>query len=53
MDILTIALPTGRLWDGAAEMLRRAGIPLAPSSASRQLLIELPGGVRVLATKPT
>ncbi len=53
MDVLTIALPTGRLWDDAAQMLRRAGIPLAPSSGSRQLLIDLPGGVRVLATKPT
>ncbi len=53
MDVLTIALPSGRLWDDAAQLLRRAGIPLAPSSASRQLLIDLPGGVRVLATKPT
>lgn len=53
MDVLTVALPTGRLWDDAAQMLRRAGIPLAPSSGSRQLLIDLPGGVRVLATKPT
>jgi len=53
MDVLTIALPTGRLWDDAAQMLRRAGIPLALSSGNRQLLIDLPGGVRVLATKPT
>ena len=53
MELLTIALPTGRLWDDAAEMLRRAGIPLDRSPAGRQLLIDLPGGIRVLATKPT
>ena len=53
MEPLTIALPTGRLWDEAAEMLRRAGIPLDRSRAGRQLLIDLPGGIRVLATKPT
>lgn len=53
MDGLTIALPTGRLWDDASEMLRRAGVALGPAAGSRQLLIECPGGVRVLATKPT
>jgi ATP phosphoribosyltransferase len=52
MDGLTIALPTGRLWDDAAGMLRRAGIALGHMAGSRQLLIECPGGVRVLATKP-
>ncbi len=53
METLTVALPTGRLWDEAAEMLRRAGIPLDQAAGNRQLLIEFPGGVRVLATKPT
>lgn len=53
MDLLTIALPTGRLWSDAAEMLRRAGIPIDRSPAGRQLLIDLPNGVRILATKPT
>jgi ATP phosphoribosyltransferase len=52
VDPLTIALPTGRLWSDAAETLRRAGIPLERSPAGRQLLIDLPTGVRVLATKP-
>lgn len=52
MSRLTIALPTGRLWDEAAQVLGRIGIVLDRSSADRQLLIEFPDGVRVLATKP-
>lgn len=53
MDTLTIALPTGRLWDDAVDLLRRIGLPLDPTGERRRLLVELPGGVRVIAAKPT
>lgn len=53
MDPLTIALPTGRLWSGAIDLLRRVGLPLDPMGEGRRLLVELPGGVRVIAAKPT
>ncbi len=53
MDTLTIAAPTGRLWEGAASLLRQAGLPLDPSGESRGLLVEFPGGTRVIAAKPT
>ncbi|MGH2375309.1 MAG: ATP phosphoribosyltransferase [bacterium] len=53
MDTLTIALPTGRLWDGAVDLLRRVGLPLDPTGEGRRLVVELPGGVRVIAAKPT
>ncbi|HET8679144.1 MAG TPA: ATP phosphoribosyltransferase [bacterium] len=53
MDTLTVALPTGRLWDGAVDLLRRIGLPLDPTGERRRLLVELPGGVRVIAAKPT
>lgn len=53
MDTLTIALPTGRLWEGAVDMLRRIGLPLGPLGDGRRLLIELSGDVRVIAAKPT
>ncbi len=53
MNRLTIALPTGRLWDEAAQVLERSGIVLDRSAADRQLLMEFPDEVRVLATKPS
>lgn len=53
MDSLTIALPTGRLWGDAVDLLRRIGLPLDPTGERRRLLVELPGGVRVIAAKPT
>lgn len=53
MDTLTIAVPTGRLWDGAARLLRRTGLPADPSGEGRRLLVEFPGGTRVIAAKPT
>ena len=53
MDSLTIALPTGRLWGDAVDLLRRIGLPLDPTGERRRLLVELRGGVRVIAAKPT
>ncbi|MGH2403456.1 MAG: ATP phosphoribosyltransferase [bacterium] len=53
METLTIALPTGRLWEGAADLLRGIGLPLDPTGEGRGLLVELPGGIRVIAAKPT
>lgn len=53
MDPLTIALPTGRLWNGTIDLLRRVGLPLETMGEGRRLLVELPGGVRVIAAKPT
>ncbi len=53
MDALTIAVPTGRLWEGATDLLRRIGLSLDPSGESRRLLIELGDGARVIAAKPT
>ncbi len=52
MDSLTIAVPTGRLMDGAASLLARLGLPLDRSGEDRRLLVEFPGSVRVLVTKP-
>jgi ATP phosphoribosyltransferase len=52
MDSLTIAVPTGRLMDGAASLLARIGLPLDLSGEDRRLLVEFPGSVRVLVTKP-
>lgn len=53
MDTLTIAVPTGRLWDGAAALLRQVGLPLDPSGEGRRLVVEFPSGMRVIAAKPT
>ncbi len=53
MDPLTIALPTGRLWNDAIDLLRRIGLPLDSMGEGRRLLVELPGGARVIAAKPT
>ncbi len=53
MDTLTIAVPTGRLMEGAAELLARAGLALDRSGEDRRLLVEFPGSMRVLLTKPT
>ncbi|MBI3998614.1 MAG: ATP phosphoribosyltransferase [Armatimonadetes bacterium] len=52
MDTLTIALPTGRLWEEAAVLLQQVGLPVDRSGEGRRLLVEFPGGVRVLAAKP-
>jgi ATP phosphoribosyltransferase len=53
MTPLTIAVPTGRLRDGATTLLAAAGIAMEPTGGDRRLLVDLPGGIRVLAAKPT
>ena len=53
MDSLTIAVPTGRLLDGAATLLQTVGLPLDGLGEDRRLLIEFPGAARVLIAKPT
>jgi len=51
MDPLTLALPTGRLFDDAVGLLRRLQI-LAGAPVERSLVVEGMGGVRVLIAKP-
>lgn len=51
-EVLTIAVPTGRLWRAAAALLAGLGFPLDTSGRDRRLLVEFPDGVRVLAAKP-
>ncbi len=53
MDTLTIAVPSGRLLDGAAALLAQVGLPLDRSGDDRRLLVEFPESTRVLVTKPT
>jgi len=53
MDTLTIAIPSGRLLDGAAALLAQVGLTLDRSGDDRRLLVEFPGSTRVLVTKPT
>lgn len=51
--MLTIALPTGRVFSQAAELIRRAGLPSKElSSPGRRLVIE-EEGVRYILAKPT
>jgi ATP phosphoribosyltransferase len=52
MESLTIAVPTGRLLDGASALLGQLGLPLDRSGEDRRLLVEFPESVRVLMTKP-
>ena len=51
---LTIALPKGRLGDGAIELLRASGLAIDDEAfAGRQLVIEMPQqGLRFLLAKP-
>jgi ATP phosphoribosyltransferase len=55
-DGLTIALPKGRILTQAIPLLRRAGLDLTAVGAAgehdRRLLLDLPGGLRVLLVKP-
>lgn len=53
METLTLAVPTGRLWDDSVQLLREVGIPLDPARADRSLVADYAGGVRVIAAKPT
>jgi ATP phosphoribosyltransferase len=52
MPSLTVAVPTGRLWEDAVGLLRDLGVPLDPADAGRRLLIDLPPATRVIAAKP-
>lgn len=51
MDSLTLALPTGRLFDDTAALLRRLEI-LDDLPAERSLVVEGLNGVRLLTAKP-
>lgn len=53
MDTLSVAIPTGRLLEDSAALLRRVGLPLDECGDDRRLLVDLPDGVRVLKAKPT
>ena len=56
-DGLTLALPKGRILAQAIPLLRRAGLDLTALAAAgehdRRLLLDLPGGLRVLLVKPS
>lgn len=55
-DGLTLALPKGRILAQAIPLLRRAGLDLTALAAGdhdRRLLLDLPGGLRVLLVKPS
>jgi ATP phosphoribosyltransferase len=49
----TIAIPTGRLRDGAERLLAAAGIVVPSDGDDRRLLVDLAGDTRVIAAKPT
>jgi ATP phosphoribosyltransferase len=50
---LTLALPKGRLWRPALELLRRVGLPGPPVDESRRLIFtDAARGLRVLILKP-
>ncbi|ETI68022.1 ATP phosphoribosyltransferase [Neobacillus vireti] len=53
-SILTIAMPKGRIFEEAAELLRKAGYKLPPEfDESRKLIIEAAGeGLRFILAKP-
>ncbi|WP_462411020.1 ATP phosphoribosyltransferase [Neobacillus sp. Marseille-QA0830] len=53
-NVLTIAMPKGRIFEEAAEMLRKAGYKLPPEfDDNRKLIIEVPEeGLRFILAKP-
>jgi ATP phosphoribosyltransferase len=53
VDALTIAVPTGRLWGGAADLLRQVGVSIDGFEHGRRLFVELDDNLRVIAAKPT
>jgi ATP phosphoribosyltransferase len=53
MTSLSIAIPTGRLQDGAISLLEAVGLPVAEVGDDRRLLVDLAGGIRVVKAKPT
>ncbi|RSK28566.1 ATP phosphoribosyltransferase [Bacillus sp. HMF5848] len=54
MDMLTIAMPKGRIFIEAAELLRKAGYQLPPEfDDSRKLILDVPEeGIRFILAKP-
>src|SRR3954465_7251706 len=54
-NILTIAMPKGRIFEEAADLLRKAGYQLPPEfDDSRKLIIEVENeGLRFILAKPT
>lgn len=53
MTALSIAIPTGRLQADAISLLEAVGLAAAEVGDDRRLLVDLPGGIRVLKAKPT
>ncbi len=51
MDPLTLAVPTGRLFPDAVALLRSVGF-LVDLPQERALVVEIPGGTRVVIAKP-
>ncbi|WP_251554925.1 ATP phosphoribosyltransferase [Neobacillus muris] len=53
-NVLTIAMPKGRIFEEAAELLRKAGYKLPPEfDDNRKLIIEVPEeGLRFILAKP-
>jgi ATP phosphoribosyltransferase len=53
-DVITIAMPKGRIFEEAVELLRKAGYQLPPEfDASRKLIIEIEAeGLRFILAKP-
>jgi len=49
---LALAVPTGRLRDGAERLLRTVGLLPDGLAADRRLLVETSGGARILSVKP-
>ncbi|MFC0187462.1 ATP phosphoribosyltransferase [Fictibacillus aquaticus] len=52
--VLTVAMPKGRIFEEAADMLREAGYPLPPEfEDNRKLIVEAPeAGMRFILAKP-
>ncbi|MDA3128712.1 ATP phosphoribosyltransferase [Aliibacillus thermotolerans] len=53
-DILTMAMPKGRIFEEAVELLRKAGFPLPPEfDDSRKLIVDVPeANMRFILAKP-
>jgi ATP phosphoribosyltransferase len=53
MASLSVAVPTGRLLDDAVAALARAALPVSNLGDDRRLVVDLPGGLRILKAKPS
>lgn len=53
-DVLTMAMPKGRIFEEAVELLRKAGFPLPPEfDDSRKLIVDVPeANMRFILAKP-